>query len=106
MSATQKLLTEYFITIHLNFFRRIVLPEIESLTKSLISNTTIIFNHVPKTGGTSIIHFFEDLFGENRCYRHRSKDSETNTYTPAIDALPEEERAKLRFVGGHFGYGI
>lgn len=69
------------------------------------SEPIVIFNHIPKTGGTSIIQFFNDLFGPDRCYRHRARDSRTNTYSPAIDSVPEAQRARLRFVAGHFGYG-
>lgn len=65
----------------------------------------IIFNHIPKTGGTSLIRFFNELFGEDACYRHRNRDSKTNTHSPAIENVSDEERSRLRFLAGHFQYG-
>lgn len=65
----------------------------------------IIFNHVPKAGGTSLIHLFHAIIGEQRCFRHESRIGGTAEYTPPIESLSQSERDNLRFVAGHFEYG-
>jgi len=76
------------------------------MQKSLKKNEyMIIFNHVPKAGGTSLIHFFTEVFGKDRVFRHKARDSRTDTYSPGIEDLTREDRQKYWFIAGHFGYG-
>lgn len=70
-----------------------------------LSRTVIIFNHIPKTGGTSLIAFFQSLLGKERCFRHSTRDGKTDTYSPPIESLPASRLAELGFVAGHFEYG-
>lgn len=71
----------------------------------MMNDSILIFNHIPKAGGTSLIRFFEELYGNEYCYRHSARDPRTNTHTPPIDKLDPLERDKLKFVAGHFKYG-
>jgi len=77
----------------------------QTLDRDLLERSVIIFNHIPKVGGTSLIRFFEDLFGPERCFRHKTRDGKTNTYSPAIEDISDAELAKYRFIAGHFGFG-
>ena len=65
----------------------------------------IIFNHTPKAGGQSIIYFFEQVFGRNRCFRHRARNMKTNQHTKGIEELSEDELENYYFFAGHFDYG-
>jgi hypothetical protein len=71
----------------------------------MLDDSILIFNHIPKAGGTSLIRFFEELYGNEYCYRHSARDPRTNTHTPPIDKLAPSERNKLKFLAGHFKYG-
>ncbi len=75
------------------------------LTKEMLQESRIIFNHVPKAGGTSLIALFNEIFGSDRCWRHRSRDPITGLHTPAINRMPTEELETYRFLAGHFDYG-
>ncbi len=75
------------------------------LTRERLLESKIIFNHIPKAGGTSLLYLFYEIFGVERCFRHRSRDAVTGDYTPAITKLAPEEREQYRFIAGHFDYG-
>ena len=62
----------------------------------------IIFNHIPKVGGTSIINFFNQLYGEDKCFRHKTRIPGTDKFTSPIGKLEESKKAYLRFTAGHF----
>lgn len=74
-------------------------------TKEMLLESRIIFNHVPKAGGTSLIALFNEIFGPDRCWRHRARNAATGLYTPAINKMPTEELETYRFLAGHFDYG-
>ncbi|HYI22381.1 MAG TPA: hypothetical protein VEX62_07065 [Candidatus Limnocylindrales bacterium] len=67
--------------------------------------TALLFLHIPKTAGTSLVREL-DL--------HFRADARLHLYDPSPDSihpddfpgLPYESRARLRFVAGHFEYGI
>lgn len=65
----------------------------------------IIFNHVPKAGGTSLIHFFSEIFGPERVFRHEARDGKTDKISPSIESLSKEQLDSYSFFAGHFGYG-
>lgn len=65
----------------------------------------IIFNHIPKAGGTSLIAFFRSLLGEDYVFRHKSRDSKSDLYSPGIESLSPQELDQYDFFAGHFGYG-
>jgi hypothetical protein len=65
----------------------------------------IIFNHIPKAGGTSLIRFYESIFGKKKCFRHRKRDPLTDKHSPSIESLKKEEVERYMFFAGHFSYG-
>ncbi len=74
-----------------------------TLTRDLLSEAKLIFNHMPKTGGSSMQFFFEELFGKDRVFRvlERTITPETKT----IEKLTPEEIAYYKVFQGHFRYG-
>ncbi len=73
------------------------------VTKRLLDQSKLIFNHLPKAGGSSLYQFFQDLFGEDRVFRFWSRTVTADTKT--MESLTEEERAHFKVFQGHFKYG-
>ncbi|MEO1193675.1 MAG: sulfotransferase family 2 domain-containing protein [Pseudomonadota bacterium] len=75
------------------------------LTRGALDASTIIFNHVPKAGGTSLIYLFHEIFGAERCFRHAARDHHSGAVSPPIRKVPRDELNGYRFLAGHFDYG-
>ena len=66
----------------------------------------VVFNHIPKTGGTSLVAFLKLVFGPHRAYWHKERNRETQALSRGVDELSVEELVQLRVVSGHFNYGM
>ena len=75
------------------------------LTRDDLLTSKIVFNHVSKAGGSSVLGFFGKVFGQDKCFRHQARDSKTGKFSPPIQDVPEEELNTYRFVAGHFDFG-
>ncbi|MBK9125135.1 MAG: sulfotransferase family 2 domain-containing protein [Chloroflexi bacterium] len=64
---------------------------------------TLIFLHIPKTAGTTLRQVVGRQFVGKPQYLIGSG---TERNFEAFLALPEDERARLRYVGGHLRYGV
>ncbi len=72
-------------------------------TRSELDRAKIIFNHVPKAGGSTLHFFFQELFGPERVFRYQSREVTEDTKT--MESLTEEEKAHYKLFQGHFRYG-
>lgn len=61
----------------------------------------LIFTHVPRTGGVTLIWNVEPCFSRRSVLYFHSGDG-----LDKLLAIPESERARTRFVTGHIPYGI
>jgi len=73
------------------------------LTRSELDRAKIIFNHVPKAGGSSLYYFFQELFGEERVYRFHSREVTGSTLT--MEKLTDQQKEVFKIFQGHFRYG-
>ncbi len=74
----------------------------DQFTRKELENLKIIFNHVPKTGGSSMQVFFKYLFGKDRVFRVLERGV-TDILT--IEGLSVEQREHYKVFQGHFRYG-
>jgi hypothetical protein len=65
----------------------------------------LIFNHLPKCGGTSLIDLFAKIFGERACYRAKIRGKQNKRSILRLDNLTDGDLKQIRFVSGHFQYG-
>ncbi len=75
------------------------------LTRDRLRKSKIIFNHIPKAGGTSLFRFFNEIFGPEHCFRHKVRDPKTDSFSPKIQELPKAELENYKFLAGHFDFG-
>src|SRR6187401_2983616 len=67
----------------------------------------LLFQHIPKTAGTSLRHALEVLYpAPERMYLYDRHDLDRAVDPHRFAELPLEERAALRLVMGHFAFGI
>ncbi len=75
------------------------------LTSDELQAGKILFNHVSKAGGSSLIGFFNQIYGAERCFRHFARDAKTGKFSRKIEDVPEEELDHFSFLAGHFDFG-
>lgn len=68
----------------------------------------IIFTHVPRTAGTTLVSILERQYPRNEQFYFyvREKFGNTDEAVAEFARLPEEQRARLKVLQGHVGYGI
>ena len=68
-------------------------------------STALLFLHIPKTAGTSLLAALDELYPQEE--RVHLYDRQPDSMHPRDFAeLPLERRSELRFVAGHFRYGL
>lgn len=74
---------------------------------------TLLFLHLPKSGGTTLRHVLERQFPPDRslaAYPTPESHADTRrgrrTIPPALRGLTPEARSRFRLVSGHFSYGL
>lgn len=63
---------------------------------------TVIFLHIPKTAGTTLYHLLERQYPPG----HFHIIADVTHHLSDFQALPPEQKAPIRVVGGHFSFGI
>ncbi|PJF40168.1 MAG: hypothetical protein CUN54_06320 [Phototrophicales bacterium] len=63
---------------------------------------TLIFLHIPKTGGTTFTTIIQRQYKRSEVYAYGPETA----LREAFDALPYDNRANYRLIHGHFGYGF
>ncbi len=67
-----------------------------------LETSKIIFNHVPKAGGSSLYFFFQDLLGPEKVFRSKTRNVDTEI---KMEDLSAEDKEKHSIFQGHFNYG-
>lgn len=68
---------------------------------------TLLFQHIPKTAGTALRDALGSLYPEReRAYLYDPADLRGAVAPGRFPSMPPEQMAGLRFVAGHFDYGV
>lgn len=79
-------------------------PEVD-LTRT--GTGTLLFLHVPKTGGTSMRKDVGDAYlPSERCFIYDDPSVADASTLSRYKALPEEARRQIRLIFGHYPYGL
>lgn len=68
----------------------------------------IIFTHVPRSAGTTLITILEQQYGSDQQFYFyvREKFGTTNDAMQEFIQLPKEKRSRLKVLQGHMSYGL
>ena len=69
------------------------------------SRGTSIFLHIPKTAGTSLRTIAQGFYEENEMYMVYGTAAGYHDLADFL-ALPESEKANIRFICGHISFGF
>jgi len=69
-----------------------------------MKNKTVIFLHLPKTGGLTLSKIASDNYAPEAIYRIDGRRPQESTKD--FNNLPEEHRMKVDFIEGHLTFGI
>jgi hypothetical protein len=77
-----------------------------------VQDWTLLFQHIPKTAGTSVSKALVRQYDPDRIFQIRVPDPEGPIYTrhhgtrQEFDSLPMQQRNRFRLVLGHFRFGL
>jgi hypothetical protein len=72
-----------------------------------IGDDTLVFMHLPKTGGTALRSALQAVYEpESAAFIYAAGDLEGAMTRAAFEALTDRDRERLRLVMGHFPFGI
>jgi hypothetical protein len=81
--------------------------EIASPDLAPLGDDTLVFMHLPKTGGTALRSALRAAYDPHRAaFIYAAGDLDDAMTLEAFEALPEAEMERLRLVMGHFRFGI
>ena len=72
-----------------------------------LGDDTLLFIHLPKTGGTALRSALQDAFEPSQsAFVYGAGDLDESISRAAFEALSDDEIDRLRLVMGHFRYGV
>ncbi len=78
-------------------------PTGTTLDRAFMERSKLVFNHLAKTGGSSLYFFFLKLLGEQACFRYKKRNAADEA--PSIKDLSDQDKARYRFFQQHLPYG-
>lgn len=72
-----------------------------------MSEPLVIFHHIPKTGGTTLLNAFREVYAHDEIFPAHGAARSSDFIREAVGQMTEEQRSKIRFIHGHqVWYGI
>lgn len=66
----------------------------------------LIFVHIPKAAGTTLNHIIEAHYTPENSFATSMTRLHPNGSLEAFEALSDAERARIRLLNGHMGFGL
>ncbi len=82
-------------------------PQARSGGDPAVRDRTLVFMHIPKTGGTGLRDVFKGAYGKDeRAFVYDSADLRGAVSRDQLADMPEDQRQRLRLVMGHLHFGV
>ena len=83
-----------------------IFKHIESINILKNNQKPLLIYHIPKTAGTSFIHYLEKILPESQIISRISNDEELNNQVKRVCSISRKEKDQIKLIFGHRSFDI